>query len=53
MSRYCRNFTALSSFFDLKKQRPNANLEKFYQRSVSTEISLDLKVCFSLVTYEN
>ena len=47
---YCRNFTALSSFFDVKKQRPKANLEKFYQFSVNTEISLDLKVYFSLVT---
>ena len=47
---YCRNFTALSSFFDVKKQRPKTNLEKFYQFSVNTEISLDLKVYFSLVT---
>ena len=47
---YCRNFTALSSFFDVKKQRPKTNLEKFYQSSVNTEISLDLKVYFSLVT---
>ena len=47
---YCRNFTALSSFFDVKKQRPKTNLEKFYQISVNTEISLDLKVYFSLVT---
>ena len=47
---YCRNFTALSSFFDVKKQRPKTNLEKFYQCSVNTEISLDLKVYSSLVT---
>ena len=53
MSRYCRNFTALSSFLDVKNQRPNANLEECYQCSVSIEISLDVKVCFSLVTYEN
>ena len=51
MSRYCVNFTALSSFFDVKKQRPKINLEKCYQCSVSIEISLDLKVSFSLVTY--
>ena len=45
------NFTALSSFFDVKRQRPKSNLEKCYQCSVSLEISLDFKVCFSLVTY--
>ena len=28
------------------------NLEKNYQRSVNIEISLDLKVYFSLVTYK-
>ena len=47
---YCRNFTVLSSFFDVKKQRPKTNLEKCYQCSVNTEISLDLKIYFSLVT---
>ena len=47
---YCRNFTVLSSFFDVKKQRPTMNLEKSYQCSVNIEISLDLKVYFSLVT---
>ena len=47
---YCRNFTVLSSFFDVKKQRPTMNLEKCYQYSVNIEISLDLKVYFSLVT---
>ena len=47
---YCRNFTVLSSFFDVKKQRPTMNLEKCYQCSVNIEISLDLKVYFSLVT---
>ena len=51
-SRFCRNFTALSSFSDVKKQRPKTNLEKCYQCSVNIEISLDLKVCFSLVTYK-
>ena len=49
---YCRNFTVLSSFFDVKKQRPKTNLEKCYQCSVNIEISLDLKICFSLVTYK-
>ena len=49
---YCSNFTALSSFFDFKKQRPKTNLEKSYQCSVNIDISLDLKVCFSLVTYK-
>ena len=42
---------ALSSFFDVKKQKPKTNLEKCYQCSVSIEISLDPKVCFSRVTY--
>ena len=36
-------------FFDVKKQRPTTNLEKCYQCSVSIVITLDLKVCFSLV----
>ena len=45
----CRNFTVLSSFFDIKKQRPTMNLEKCYQSSVNIEISVDLKVYFSLV----
>ena len=49
---YCRNFTVFSSFFDIKKQRPTMNLEKNYQCSVNIEISLDLKVYFSLVTYK-
>ena len=49
---YCRNFTVLSSFFDVKKQRPTMNLEKCYQCSVNIEISLDLKVYFSLVTFK-
>ena len=52
MSRYCLNFTALSSFFYVKKQRPKTNLEKCYQSSVNIEISLDVKVCFSLVKYK-
>ena len=30
ISRYCPNFTALSSFFNVKKQRPKTNLEKFF-----------------------
>ena len=47
---YYRNFTVLSSFFDLKKQRPKMNLKKCYQCSVNIEISLNLKVCFSLET---
>ena len=46
---YCRNFTVLSSFFDVKKQRPTMNLEKSSQFCVNIEISLDLKVYFSLV----
>ena len=40
-----------SFFFDVKKQRRKTNLEKSYQCSVSTEISLNLKLCFSLVTF--
>ena len=47
---YWRNFTVLSPFFDIKKQRPTVNLEKYYQCRVNIEISLDLKVYFSLVT---
>ena len=47
---YCRNFAVLSSFFDIKKQRPTMNLEKCYHCSANIEISLDLKVYFSLVT---
>ena len=47
---YCRYFTVLSSFFDVKKQRPTMNLKKCYQCSVNIEISLDLRVCSSLAT---
>ena len=46
---YCRNFTVLSSFFDVTKQRPTMDLKKCYQYSVNIEISLDLKVYFTLV----
>ena len=49
ISTYYPNFTVLSSFFDVKKQRPTMNLEKSSQCSVDIEISLDLKVYFSLV----
>ena len=45
--KYCRNFF----FFPRQKQRPKTNLEECYQCSVTTEIYLDLEVCFSLVTY--
>ena len=38
-------------FSDIKKQRPKTNLKKCYQCSVIIEIFLDIKVCFSLVTY--
>ena len=48
--KYCHSFTVLSSFFDVKKQIPKANLEKCCQYSVNIEISLDLKVYFSPVT---
>ena len=47
---YCCNFTVLSSFFDVKKQRPKTNFGKYFQCKVNTEISIDLKVYFSLVT---
>ena len=47
---YFRNFTVLSFFVDNNKQRPKMDLEKCYHCSVSIEISLYLKVCFSLVT---
>ena len=36
---YCRNFTVLSSFFDVKKQRPTMNLEKCYQCSANIELN--------------
>ena len=47
---YYPNFTVLSSFFDVKKQKPTMNLGKSSQCSVNIEIYLDLKVYFSLVT---
>ena len=47
---YCRNFTVLSSFFDVEKQRPTMNLEKCYQCNANIEIYLDLKIYFSLIT---
>ena len=50
ISMYWRNFTVLSSLFEVKKQRPKMNFKKSYQCSVNIEISLDLKVYFSLVT---
>ena len=49
---YCRNFTVLSSFLDVKEQRPTMNIEKCYQCSVNIEISLDLKVYFCLVSFK-
>ena len=36
--------TQLSSFYNVKKQRPKTNLEECFQCSVSIEISLGLKV---------
>ena len=39
--------------FSTSKSKTKTNLEKCYQCSVSIEISLNLKVCFFLVTYEN
>ena len=50
ISKYCRNFTVLSPLFDVKKQRPKTNFQRCYQCSVNSENSLDLKVCFPLVT---
>ena len=44
----CRNFTVLSSVFEVKNQKSKTDLEQCYQYSVSIEISVDLKVCFSL-----
>ena len=38
ISIYCSNFTVLSSLFDVKKQRPTMNLDKYYQFSVNIEI---------------
>ena len=35
-----------------KNKKPKTDLEKYYQCSIRFEISLDLKVCFSLVTYK-
>ena len=42
----------MSSFFDIKKRRPKTDHEKYHQCSVTIEISLDVKVCFSLVTWK-
>ena len=39
---YFRNLTVLSSFFDVKKQRPKTNFEKCYQCTVNIEIVLTL-----------
>ena len=44
-SLYCLLFLAS------KKQWPKTDFEKYYQCSVSTDISLDVKICFSLLTY--
>ena len=44
----CRIFTVLSSVFKVKNQKSKTDLEKCCQYSVSIEISVDLKVCFSL-----
>ena len=44
----CRNFTVLSYVFEVKNQKSKTDLEQCYQYSVSIEISVDLKVCFSL-----
>ena len=44
----CRNFTVLSSVFEVKNQKSKTDLEQCYQYSISIEISVDLKVCFSL-----
>ena len=42
----------MSSFFNVKKQKPEPYLESYYQGSVGIEISLDLKVCVSVVRYK-
>ena len=47
-----RNFTVLFSFLDVIKQSHKTNPGKCYLCRVSTEISLDLKSCFSLVTHK-
>ena len=48
---YCCNVTVLS-FFDVKKQKPKMDLKKCYQYNIGIEISLDRKVCFSLVMWK-
>ena len=40
----CRNFTVLTSFFDIEKQRPKTDLKKSSQCIADIEIYLDLKV---------
>ena len=51
ISNYCRNSTVLSPFFHIKKQRPKMDHEISYQFSAGTKTSLELKICFSLITY--
>ena len=52
MSSYRRNFTGLSSFLSIKKEKPKTDLEKGCQYSISIEICLLIKVCFSLKTWK-
>ena len=52
ISRYCSSFSGLPSFFEVKKQRHKIDFGKYYRRSVSIEVSLELKVCFPRVTWE-
>ena len=35
---YCRNFTVLTSFFDIEKERPKTDLKKSSQCIVDIEI---------------
>ena len=44
--------TVLSSFFNVKTQRPKTDRKKCYKCNASIEFFLDVKVCFSPVTWK-
>ena len=52
ISSYWCNFTVLSSFFNVKTQRPKTDRKKCYKCNASIEFFLDVKVCFSPVTWK-
>ena len=46
--KYCRNFTALTFFFNFKKDKPKTNLEKRYQYSVTLTFLWTSKFAFRI-----